>query len=253
MVNLTLQLRAYLFVVCSFQTCCYDRCRLSASPATGLVGMQENTFLSDFFGCVGFLPLTTQRYVAFAALQMVSAAGCVRVPCEFAWLFGNFELLRGLERPSLHFTVERWEIIERSLFSRNNNNEAARREYNLVQLTCLSIARPPDRPPLTHLPILSSVSNIRETMVKLMVTSSTSQQTGQGYNYAGPGTIRSASPDSPSCKIGGTADPSTCMFWCAVAMGAILKGSPVHSVSTSLGYFVAVRKPIVLLVIVRCV
>jgi len=38
------------------------RCRLNASPATGLVGMQENGFLSDFFGCVGFLPLTTQRY-----------------------------------------------------------------------------------------------------------------------------------------------------------------------------------------------
>lgn len=40
---------------------CFTRCRLSASPATGLVGLQENSFLSDFFGCVGFLPLTTQR------------------------------------------------------------------------------------------------------------------------------------------------------------------------------------------------
>ena len=39
--------------------CC--RCRLSASPATGLVGMRENAFLNDFFGCVGFFPLTTQR------------------------------------------------------------------------------------------------------------------------------------------------------------------------------------------------
>ncbi|CAM9148614.1 unnamed protein product [Ectocarpus sp. 8 AP-2014] len=37
------------------------RFRLSASPATGLVGMRENAFLSDFFGCVGFYPLTTQR------------------------------------------------------------------------------------------------------------------------------------------------------------------------------------------------
>ncbi|CAN0152434.1 unnamed protein product [Scytosiphon promiscuus] len=32
-----------------------------ASPATGLVGMQENDFLSDFFGCVGFLPLANER------------------------------------------------------------------------------------------------------------------------------------------------------------------------------------------------
>ncbi|CAM9561018.1 unnamed protein product, partial [Ectocarpus fasciculatus] len=37
------------------------RFRLSASPAAGLVGMQENACLSDFFGCVGFLPLTTRR------------------------------------------------------------------------------------------------------------------------------------------------------------------------------------------------
>ena len=37
------------------------RCRLSPSPATGLVGMEENTFLSDYFACVGFLPFTSQR------------------------------------------------------------------------------------------------------------------------------------------------------------------------------------------------
>ena len=47
---------------CIFLPMCYcNRCRLSASPATGLVGMQENSFLKDFFGCVGFLPLTTHR------------------------------------------------------------------------------------------------------------------------------------------------------------------------------------------------
>ncbi|CAM9890279.1 unnamed protein product [Ectocarpus sp. 12 AP-2014] len=40
-----------------------SRCRLSASPATGLVGMQENAFLSDFFGCHGFLPLTTPSQI----------------------------------------------------------------------------------------------------------------------------------------------------------------------------------------------
>ncbi|CBJ29982.1 expressed unknown protein [Ectocarpus siliculosus] len=37
------------------------RFRWSASPATGLVGMQENACLSDFFGCIGFMPLTTRR------------------------------------------------------------------------------------------------------------------------------------------------------------------------------------------------
>ncbi|CAN0124602.1 unnamed protein product [Ectocarpus sp. 6 AP-2014] len=36
------------------------RYRFSASPATGLVGMQENVFLSNFFDSVSFLPLTTR-------------------------------------------------------------------------------------------------------------------------------------------------------------------------------------------------
>ncbi|CAN0535821.1 unnamed protein product, partial [Ectocarpus sp. 12 AP-2014] len=36
------------------------RCRFSASPATGLVGMRENVFLSNFFDSVGFLPLATR-------------------------------------------------------------------------------------------------------------------------------------------------------------------------------------------------
>ena len=40
---------------------CNLRCRLSASPATGLVGMQENAFLSDYFACLGFLPLASAR------------------------------------------------------------------------------------------------------------------------------------------------------------------------------------------------
>ena len=37
------------------------RCRLSASPATGLVGMQENVFLSNYFECMALLPLTDER------------------------------------------------------------------------------------------------------------------------------------------------------------------------------------------------
>ncbi|CAM9235425.1 unnamed protein product, partial [Ectocarpus sp. 8 AP-2014] len=48
------------------------RCRLSASPATGLVGMQENAFLSDFFGCVGFLPLTTRSHIRGAMVRMMA-------------------------------------------------------------------------------------------------------------------------------------------------------------------------------------
>lgn len=42
--------------------CCKNRGRLSASSATGLVGMQENDLLSEFFRCMGFLKLTNDRY-----------------------------------------------------------------------------------------------------------------------------------------------------------------------------------------------
>ncbi|CAN0217117.1 unnamed protein product [Scytosiphon promiscuus] len=38
----------------------FKRCSFRASRATGLVGMQENSFLGDFFGCVGLLPLTNE-------------------------------------------------------------------------------------------------------------------------------------------------------------------------------------------------
>ncbi|CAN0107494.1 unnamed protein product [Ectocarpus sp. 6 AP-2014] len=55
---------------CDGRTPC--RCRFSASPATGLVGMQENAFLSDFFGCVGFLPLTTESHVREAMVSMMT-------------------------------------------------------------------------------------------------------------------------------------------------------------------------------------
>ncbi|CAM9426606.1 unnamed protein product [Ectocarpus sp. 8 AP-2014] len=57
---------------CDGRTPC--KFRLSASPATGLVGMQENAFLSDFFGCVGFLPLTTQSHVREAMVTMMTGA-----------------------------------------------------------------------------------------------------------------------------------------------------------------------------------
>ncbi|CAM9397705.1 unnamed protein product [Ectocarpus fasciculatus] len=48
------------------------RCRLSASPATGLVGMPENAFLTDFFGCVGFLPLTTPSHIRGAMVRIMT-------------------------------------------------------------------------------------------------------------------------------------------------------------------------------------
>eukprot|EP00903_Cladosiphon_okamuranus_P015990 g14768.t1 len=111
------------------------RCRLSASPATGLVGMRENYFLSDFFSCIGVMPLTTRSY-------------------------------------------------------------------------------------------------IRETMVKLMATPADIQQPGAvlfygaGEAYFGTAATEDVCGD-PLRAIG----PSTCTFWCAVAVGALAQGSPIGSVS----------------------
>ncbi|CAN0282355.1 unnamed protein product, partial [Ascophyllum nodosum] len=39
------------------------RCKLRASPATGLVGMRENYFLKDYFGYLGLVELTTQSEI----------------------------------------------------------------------------------------------------------------------------------------------------------------------------------------------
>lgn len=49
----------YIALFNSAWTTCGDR--FSPSPATGLVGMKENAFLSDFFGSLRFLPFTSQR------------------------------------------------------------------------------------------------------------------------------------------------------------------------------------------------
>ncbi|CAM9344936.1 unnamed protein product [Ectocarpus fasciculatus] len=58
------------------------RCRLSASPATGLVGMLENAFLSDFFGCIGFLPLTTPSHIRGAMVRIMTRSSAQQQPSE---------------------------------------------------------------------------------------------------------------------------------------------------------------------------
>lgn len=37
------------------------RYMISPSPATGLLGMEENSLLRDFFQCLGFLKITSER------------------------------------------------------------------------------------------------------------------------------------------------------------------------------------------------
>lgn len=52
------------------------RARLGASLATGLVGTKENIYLGDFFACMGFLPLTCQRYYFSICMYLVQNATC---------------------------------------------------------------------------------------------------------------------------------------------------------------------------------
>eukprot|EP00752_Nemacystus_decipiens_P006691 g6017.t1 len=49
------------------------RGRFRASPATGLVGLQENQFLGDFFDCLGFLAITNQSTVRDAMVRIMLA------------------------------------------------------------------------------------------------------------------------------------------------------------------------------------
>lgn len=69
-------------------------------------------------------------------------------------------------------------------------------------------------------------------MVNLMLKSTTFQQTGLAYNCANTAGELGATAPGKSCGTTvGPTNPSVCTFWCAVAMGAILKGYPVESVS----------------------
>ncbi|CAN0269289.1 unnamed protein product [Ectocarpus sp. 12 AP-2014] len=70
------------------------RFRLRASPATGLVGMQENSFLTSFFSSVGFLPLTTRRDVRETIVTlMISPTRQQSIATEDCDVEDNFDAL----------------------------------------------------------------------------------------------------------------------------------------------------------------
>lgn len=80
---------------------------------------------------------------------------------------------------------------------------------------------------------MTPVSHIRQTMVKLLVPPATLQQSSDTSD-CGKGGIFGAMPTEGSNTLGGSShpmDPSTCIFWCAVALGALVKGIPIESVS----------------------
>ena len=77
-------------------------------------------------------------------------------------------------------------------------------------------------------PMNVASSNIRETMVKLMMSPATTpERQGAVNNCAEAGDFGANPPE----QAGGTlVGPSACIFWCTIALGALAKGSPIESV-----------------------
>lgn len=81
-------------------------------------------------------------------------------------------------------------------------------------------------------------SFIRRTMVNIMASPATREPPGAichtGKEFQFDTTAAENSLVAASGGIGLPMDPSTCIFWCAVALGALVKGSPVLVVRTSI-------------------
>ncbi|CAM9491799.1 unnamed protein product [Ectocarpus sp. 4 AP-2014] len=84
---------------------------------------------------------------------------------------------------------------------------------------------------------LTTPSHIRETMVKIMLPPTSSQQLvfgddcGEGGHYF-EAVARGGDLSKTSAGNQLPMDPSACTFWCAVALGALAKGSPIESVTS---------------------
>ncbi|CAM9549099.1 unnamed protein product [Ectocarpus sp. 12 AP-2014] len=84
---------------------------------------------------------------------------------------------------------------------------------------------------------LTTPSHIRETMVKIMLPPTSSQQSvlgddcGEGGHYF-EAVARGGDLSKTSAGNQLLMDPSACTFWCAVALGALAKGCPIESVTS---------------------
>ncbi|CAM9529251.1 unnamed protein product, partial [Ectocarpus sp. 12 AP-2014] len=82
---------------------------------------------------------------------------------------------------------------------------------------------------------LTTKSHIRETMVKIMTSPASLQQSASGADCDGGRFVDAIAPGANWNKASERhqlpMDPSTCTFWCAIALGALAEGSPIESVS----------------------
>lgn len=75
-------------------------------------------------------------------------------------------------------------------------------------------------------------SDIRETMIKIILPY-TLKQSAARHDFDEEEKLDTVIPARGTGSIvrERTVDPSACTFWCAVAIGALVKGCPVESVS----------------------
>ncbi|CBJ48503.1 expressed unknown protein [Ectocarpus siliculosus] len=144
------------------------RGRLGMSLATGLVGTQENAFLGDFFGCMGFLPLTCQSTVREAMVRILFSSDNDNNK--------GFSSSTGHTWPHPVAPASAMMAMDEEKFCYGGGEG---------DMSIVSTARSP-------------VSSMKQWEQQQQL--------------------------SPS-------DPSTSMFWCAVALGALTQGRPVRSVA----------------------
>lgn len=75
----------------------------------------------------------------------------------------------------------------------------------------------------------SSASHIRETMVNIMARPAIRKPTGVGDDGDEAGAFDGIIAEENQLPM----NPSTCIFWSAVALGALVKGYPIEAVRSS--------------------
>lgn len=89
--------------------------------------------------------------------------------------------------------------------------------------------RLPNRPLVI---VFAASSYIRGTMVKLLATPANTRQPGAVLCDGAGVAYLDTTPAEDACgNVLRNMEPSTCTFWCAIALGALAKGSPNQSVS----------------------
>lgn len=250
------------------------RSRLSASPATGLIGLQENGFLSDFFGCMGFLSLASERSVLRS--RAAPHSELYTIYCIFITKPRFYEKLAEMLRPIETFYRKPCQksrfvcsvasactilflIHPRSRLVAVNGCRALRGETYTCLLPLKSafcrrgvflvhvyLTSPYSAVTLTHSVVRGAMMSIMladrpqhseartnaltrgqddEEKTSMPVEDETEQAVGSGRQTVGSW--------SEAVTADGRVLPRnapTCLLWCAIALGALVRGCPLSHV-----------------------